>query len=337
LSIVYTLIILCVLILVHEFGHFIVAKLCDVHVKEFSLGMGPQIAKWGKKETQYSLRVFPIGGFVSMVGEDEDSDDPRAFCKKPVWQRLLITFCGPFMNFILAIVLFVVSFMYFGVAAEEPLIGSVAVGTPAYSAGILAGDTITDINGEEIENWTELSAAIRAAGTAEMQVGAVREDGTAYTVSLTPIYDESQGFTIIGITQGMVRADLFGSIKQGFVNAYEFTRTLLVSLWQMITGQMALDVAGPVGMVSIVGAYADTALMSLFLLGGILSINLGVINLLPFPGLDGSRIVFLAIEGVRGKPVPSDKEAMVHFLGLVCLMAFMIFITINDVGRLIGG
>ena len=336
LSIVYTLIILCVLIVGHEFGHFIVAKLCGIHVKEFSLGMGTKLIQWGKKETKYSIRILPIGGYVSMVGEDESSEDPRAFCNKNVWQRLAVVFCGPFMNFILAMLLFVVVFMYFGVAASTPLIGSVSENSPAYSAGIQAGDTILTVDGSEVNDWQELSAAIQARENQTMSITAVRSDGTEYSASLTPVYNEEQGYAVIGITQGVEKANFLDSIKQGCIYTYTFTRTFIVSLWQMITGQMAVDIAGPVGMVSIVGDYAQTSLMSLFLFAGVLSINLGVINLLPFPGLDGSRIVFLLIEAIRKKPVPSDKEAMVHFIGLVCLMALMVLITINDVSRLIG-
>ncbi|MGI5824886.1 MAG: RIP metalloprotease RseP [Bacillota bacterium] len=335
MSIVYTIIILCILIVSHEFGHFIVAKINGIYVEEFSLGMGPKLVQWGKKETKYSIRLLPIGGYVKMEGEDEDSDNPRAFCNKGVLARMSVVFAGPFMNFVFAIIFFMVAFMYFGVPNTDAVIGEVAAGGPAYEAGLQDGDVVLSIDGNEVSTWEDMTSYTQPADGETLALQ-VERNGQVFDAEITPEYSEEYGYALIGITQHVDKANIFQSIKMGFVETYEFTALLIQSLYQMITGQMAVDVAGPVGMVSIVGQYADTAFMTLFMLAGILSINLGIINLLPFPALDGSRLVFLAIEGIRKKPVPADKEAMVHFVGIVFLMLLMVVITVNDIGRLMG-
>ena len=335
MSIVYTLIILCILIVTHEFGHFIVAKLNGIYVEEFSLGMGPQLIQWGKKETKYSIRLLPIGGYVKMEGEDEESDNPRAFCNKGVLARMSVVFAGPFMNFVFAIIFFMVAFMYFGTPNTDSVIGEVEVDGPAYEAGLQDGDVVLTVDGNAVSTWEDMTSYIQPANGEALTLQ-VSRDGEIFETQVTPEYNEEYGYSLIGITQHIDKANLLQSVKMGCVKTYDFTVLLVKSLYQMVTGQMAVDVAGPVGMVTIVDQYAQTAFMYLFMLAGILSINLGVINLLPFPALDGSRLVFLAIEGVRGKPVPTEKEAMVHFVGIVILLALMVVITVNDIGRLVG-
>jgi regulator of sigma E protease len=335
MSIVYTIIILCILIVTHEFGHFIVAKINGIYVEEFSLGMGPKLVQWGKKETKYSIRLFPIGGYVKMEGEDEDSDNPRAFCNKGVLARMAVVFAGPFMNFVFAIIFFMVAFMYFGTPSSDSIIGEVTPDGPAYEAGLQDGDIVMAINGNEVSTWEDMTSYIQPAGGESLSLK-VNRDGEIFETQIVPEYNDEYGYALIGITQHIEKANIFQSIKLGCVETYEFTVLLIQSLYQMVTGQMAVDVAGPVGMVSIVGQYANEAFMYLFMLAGILSINLGIINLLPFPALDGSRLVFLAIEGIRRKPVPSEKEAMVHFVGIVILLGLMVVITVNDIGRLVG-
>lgn len=335
MSIVYTLLILCVLIVTHEFGHFIVAKLNGIYVKEFSLGMGPKLLQWGKNETKYSIRLFPIGGYVSMDGEDEASDDPRAFCNKGVLQRMSVVFAGPFMNFVFAILFFIISFMYFGTPVTDSVIGEVKVGGPAYNAGLQDGDVVLSIDGEKTADWNDMTESIYPAAGKTL-VFEIDRNGEVFKTEVTPQYNEEYGYAVIGINQHIEKANLFESIKLGCVKTYEFTVLLIKTLWQMITGQTAVDVAGPVGMVSIVNQYANMELMYLFMLSGILSINLGVINLIPFPAMDGFRLVSLAIEGVRGKPLPAEKEGMINFVGIIVLLGLMVLITMNDIGRIVG-
>ena len=334
MNIVYTLIILCALVLVHEFGHFAVAKLNDVYVEEFSIGMGPKLFSWGKGETKYSIRLLPMGGYVKMVGEDEDSDNERAFCNKSVPARLAVTFAGPAMNFIFAIIFFMIAFMYFGSPATNGLIGTVEPGSSADLAGVQQGDVLVALDDFQINTWDDISAFMQQAEVGQqVQVSYTREG--ELLVSQTQLVANENGQAILGIRQGIQRADLFSSIKRGVVTTVEFTALMLTSLWQMITGQVEMEVAGPVGMVSMVGEYADVGLMYLFLFAGILSTNLGVMNLLPIPALDGARLVFLIIEGIRHKPIDRNREAMVHFVGFVLLMTLMLVITYCDIERLL--
>ncbi len=334
MNIIYTLIILCVLILVHEFGHFAVAKLNDIYVEEFSLGMGPKLVGWGKGETKYSIRMLPIGGYVKMVGEDEESDNERAFCNKSVLARMAVTVAGPFMNIVFAIVFFMIAFMYFGTPATNGLLGAVEDGLPAAEAGLQPGDVIVSFDDTQVDNWNDIVAYISGVEVGQdVTVGYVR-DGEFYTAGLTVGADE-EGNQVLGITQGASRANLLASIRLGFVVTINFTVLIVQSLAQMITGSVEVEVAGPVGIVSLVGEYANVGLMYLFLFAGVLSINLGVMNLLPIPALDGSRLVFLLIEGIRRKPIDREKEAMVHFVGFMLLIALMVVVTYLDIEKLI--
>jgi RIP metalloprotease RseP len=334
MNIVYTLIILCVLVLVHEFGHFAVAKMNGIYVEEFSIGMGPKVFSWGKGETVYSIRAFPIGGFVKMVGEDEASDNERAFCNKSILSRMAVTFAGPAMNFVFAIIFFMIAFMYFGSPASNGLIGQVYPDYPAAVAGLQAGDVLVTLDDTKINNWNDISAFMQNTQVGQQVAVGYQRDGELNSASVMLIANED-GNPVLGITQGVAKADFFASIKRGFATTVEFTVLMLSALWQMISGQMAVEVAGPVGMVSMVGEYADVGLMYLFLFAGVLSVNLGVMNLLPIPALDGSRLVFLLVEAIRRKPIDRDKEAMVNFVGFVLLMTLMLVVTFCDIERLI--
>lgn len=333
MSILYTLIILCVLVIVHEFGHFAVAKLNGIYVEEFSIGMGPKLCGWGKGETKYSLRLLPIGGFVKMMGEEEDSDNERAFCNKGVLARMAVTFAGPAMNFVIAAVFFMVAFMYFGLPASNGLIGKVEPGLPAAAVGMAPGDVLVALDSTEIKNWNDISAFMQTKEPGEEISVTFSRDGQEITETMV-LAANSEGRAFMGISQGTARAGLIQSLKLGLMTTFSFTVMILESLWQMLTGQVAVEVAGPVGMVTLVGEYADVGLMYLFLFAGILSVNLGIMNLLPIPALDGSRLVFLAIEGIRRKPVDRDKEAMVNFIGFVLLMTLMLVVTYFDIERL---
>ncbi len=335
MNIVYTLIILCVLVFVHEFGHFAVAKLTGVKVDEFAIGMGPQVISRVCGETRYSLRLFPVGGFVAMEGEDEDSDDERAFCNKGVLARMTVTFAGPAMNFVFAAIFFMIAFMYFGQPASNGLIGEVTEGGPADMAGVAVGDVIVALDGEQIESWDDISGFMQNVVPGESVRVSYMHGGEMYAADTTVVMNPETGNAMLGIRQGVERTGIFDSLRRGCAMTVNFTVMLLGSLWQMITGAAEVEVAGPVGMVSMVDEFANVGLIYLFLFAGILSVNLGVMNLLPIPALDGSRLVFLLIEGIRRKPIDRDKEAMVHMVGFALLMSLMVIVTFMDIERLI--
>lgn len=333
MSVLYTIIIICVLVLVHEFGHFIVAKKSGVLVDEFSLGMGPKLLGWQGAETAYSVRLLPIGGYVKMTGEDEDSDNPRAFCNKSVWVRMAVTFAGPLMNLLIAVVFFLVAFMYFGTPATDGLIGTVAENSPAAAAGLQSGDVITALDDSPVGGWTDVTEFMATVAPGEAVRVSYLRDGEQLSAELITM--DTEGRAVLGVTQGIRRADLVSSLQLGFATTVSFTVMILQSLGDMLTGAADVDVAGPVGMVTLVDEYANVGLMYLFLFAGMLSVNLGVMNLLPIPALDGARLVFLLIEAIRKKPIDREKEAMVHLVGFALLMALMVIITYFDIDRLI--
>jgi len=335
LTIIAAIAVFCLLILSHELGHFIVAKACHVYVEDFSLGMGPKLIRWQGKETQYTLRLLPVGGWCKMRGEDEDSDDQRAFCRRPVWQRIAVVAAGPVMNFIFAILLFIIIFMMIGTTSNENLVGSTLPGKPAEAAGLLPGDRILSINGIAIDQWSDISSTVNQQEPGQALNVVIDRNGRQLNMIIQPYYDSDSSSWVIGIHPEQLRQNIFTAIGLGVRQSIYFVRELLVAIVQMISGRVPVEVAGPVGIVTIIGDATRYGIQSLLLLTAYLSLNLGLINLFPLPALDGSRIVFLAVEGLRGKPIDRQKEGMVHFVGLILLLGLMAFITFNDIVRLL--
>lgn len=334
-TVIVTILVFGVLIAAHEFGHLIFAKWSKIYVEEFAIGMGPKLFGFHIGETQYSLRLLPIGGYCKMPGEDEESDHPNGFDKKSVPRRMLVVFGGAFFNFILAIVIFVIAYSIMGVPAEKAIVGQVTEGMPAASAGLEAGDTIVSIDGQEVATWSEAVEIISATPGATMTYTVERANGEIVDIAITSTANE-QGDTVIGIVRGTESLTIFGAIAVGFKETYAMTKLILVALFQMVTGQMAVDLAGPIGVGQMVGQIADYGFINLLAFVAALSVNLGIINLLPLPALDGSRLVFLAIEGIRRRPVSRKVESTIHFVGFVLLMLLMVAVTYSDIIRLQG-
>ncbi|MBO8167755.1 MAG: RIP metalloprotease RseP [Thermoanaerobacteraceae bacterium] len=341
MTLLATILIFGVLIFIHEFGHFIVAKRVGISVEEFSLGMGPKVL--GKKvgETLYSLRAFPVGGFVRMAGMEpgEEAPEGRGFNEKPVLERMSVIFAGPFMNFLLAIVLFVIVYMILGVAVptNENVVGQTIPGRAAEQAGLKSGDRIIAVNGQQVENWNELTDIIHGKAGQRITLTVVR-DGKKLFFEITPEYDPERKVGLIGIypTTELKRFGVLQSVWLGLKQSYEITKGIIGGFAQVITGQEQAQVAGPIGIYSIIGQAVQFGLTSVFNFAGILSLHLGLINLFPIPALDGSRLVFLAFEGLRGKPVDPNKENLIHFIGFALLMLLMVVITYNDLVKLFG-
>ncbi len=332
-----------VLIISHELGHFLTAKLFKVYVHDFSIGLGPKILDFKRKETAYTLRLLPIGGMVRMMGEDEedgDPDDPRSFNKKKIWQRILIIFNGPLFNFVAALIIFVISYMVIGVvveASDTSVLGTIIPSTPADEAGLLPGDEIISINGVEVNDWSGITPAIQTWDEASglMPLMIIR-DGQQKEVLLTPSFD-GERYTI-GITPEYMRERLgfFQSISLGFETTYMMTVEIFKAIGMMFSGEIEPELAGPVGIVDIIGDSARSGMSYLLSLAAMLCVNVGIVNLMPLPALDGSRIVFLIIEGLRGKPINREKEGLIHFIGFALLLALVVVVTFNDIRRLLG-
>lgn len=346
-TLILFVIIFGVVVISHEFGHFLLAKANGIHVVQFAVGMGPDIFSFKKGETKYSLKLLPIGGACMFEGEDgvglkEGEVNPGAFPSAGVWARISTVFAGPFFNFILA---FIVAFIMVNmIVIRDPVSTEVVDGGAAMEAGLQAGDRIVSLNGEKIFLYEEIFLFTHFSDGEAVELGYER-DGVKYTTTIRPRYDESAGRYMLGI----VNAD-FVEIKglDGFKYAwYEMrynVRTTYKSLAMLLRGQVSRkDVAGPVGIaVNVVGeTYENTkeygwenVFVNMLNIVLMLSVNLGILNLLPIPALDGGRLVFLLIEVVRGKPVSPEKEGIVHFIGMVFFMLLMVFVLFNDISNI---
>ncbi|CAH2213985.1 RIP metalloprotease RseP [Tepidibacter aestuarii] len=330
MNIIISLIVFGILVLFHEFGHFIVAKKAGVKVHEFAIGMGPKIYAYKGYETEYSIRLLPIGGYVRMEGEDEESTDPRSFNNKTIFQKISIVFAGPLMNFILAILLFTLMFMNKGVPGT--IIENTIDNLPAQQVGIKQGDKILKINDTSIKNWDDIRKTISASTTDTIKIQVQRDDNVL-NYNITPKYEN--GKKMIGI-EPRYEKNIVSSFKYSVEQTFSILGQMIDFLGKAITGNVSKDeVAGPVGIINVVGQAADAGIINVIFLAAVISINLGLFNLLPIPALDGGRIVFLLIELIRGKKMDPEREGSIHFIGFVALMLLMVFTIYNDVSRII--
>jgi len=336
MTILIALIIFSVLVMVHEAGHFLAAKKAGIKVEEFAIGLGPVIWKTQKGETVYSVRAFPLGGFNRMAGmEGPSNDEPRGFNRQPLHKRMGVIAAGSCMNFLLAIVLFIITFMVLGIPVDRNVIGKVEPGMPAARAGLMAGDKIVQINDITVNSWMEMVEVINRHPEEEISLLVERND-KKWEVTLTTKRDPERGVGIIGIGPTWERQGFWRSITLGFKQSLAITLLIISSLFQMITGQVAPDIVGPVGIVQLVGQAATFGLANVLSFTALLSVNLGLINLLPIPALDGSRLIFLAFEGIRGRPVNAEKENFIHLIGFTMLIGLLVLITYKDILRLLG-
>ncbi|TDA67204.1 MAG: RIP metalloprotease RseP [Clostridia bacterium] len=337
-TIIIALLIFGLLIVVHELGHFLVAKAAGIRVEEFSLGMGPALVKHRRGETLYSLRLLPIGGYNRMAGMEpgDDFNDPKGFNRQSLGWRLGVISAGSLMNFALPVFLYFLVFLTAGVPVNEPVVGRVTPGWPADQAGLRPGDRIVQIQEEKVTTWNRVVEIIHQRPGDPLRVVAER-DGEQLTFTMTPREDPRSSLGMVGIEQSLIRYSPGQSLVMGFKQTGQFLVLLVVGLWQMLTGQVPADLVGPVGIVQLVGQAARFGLASVLSFAAFISLNLGVINLLPIPALDGSRLVFLAVEGIRHRPLDPEKENLVHLIGFMLLILFMIAVTYRDVTNIFGG
>lgn len=332
MTIIYAILIFCLLIFVHEFGHFVVAKACGIKVNEFAVGMGPALFKKQKGETLYAVRAFPIGGFCAMEGEDEDSEDPRAFNNQPAWQRALVLAAGSAMNLLTAFLLMIIIAFWQGQTTTT--IDVVQENSPAYEAGIMQGDEIIAVDETEIKEWNDILLTIGEVKGEEVTVTVLR-NGEELQFAAVPVYDEAAGRSKIGITPVMEHG-FFPSIGAGIKNTWTMTVTMYDILKQLFTGKVGVEeLSGPVGIVYVVNDSAKQGLIYVVYLAALLSLNLAVMNMLPLPALDGGRLIFLLIRKITGKRVTDEMEGKIHFIGIMLLFALMIYVTWNDIIRFI--
>ncbi len=354
ITILTFVIVLGVLIFIHEFGHYIVAKKTGIRVEEFALGFGPRIFSRQKGETLYSIRLIPLGGFCNMTGEfppDDDVDEEemriyrqaeqegRCFHQKSIWKRFLVIFMGPFMNFFLAALIFILIFSVFGLpvdSSKSTIIGELDPSKPAAEAGLKPGDKIISVADKEVKSWEDMAKIIHNSTGEEINIRFNRK-GEIKSISVIPEYNKDIDAGVVGIYPRLIRekVGIFKAIKLGIYQTYRVIYFTIVGFIQMISQRSTEGLGGPVMIASIVGQAARVGLSNLLNWMAIISINLGIINLLPFPALDGGRILFIIFEIIRGKPVPPEKEGFVHFIGFIILITLMIFIIYRDIVRAI--
>lgn len=329
MTIVYAVIMFCILIFVHELGHFIVAKACGVKVNEFALGMGPAIFKKQKGETLYALRAIPIGGYCAMEGEDEDSEDERAFNKKNAWQKAAIVVAGAAMNLLLCLIIMIGISIYSG--TPNTTIGELSPGAPAEAAGLKVGDEIVMIDNTEINEWTDITDVITAAQDSVTVV--VNRGGQQMSIETELM--EQDGRMIIGILPDRDHSVLRG-IGAGFRSTADMTTIMIDSFRMLFSGEVGVkELSGPVGIVYVVNDTAKLGFIYLLYFTALISLNLAIVNMFPLPALDGGRLIFIIIRKITGKAITDEIEGKVHFIGIMLLFALMIYVTWNDIIRFI--
>ena len=334
-TLILLILILGILIFVHEFGHFIVAKKTGVHVEEFALGMGPIIFKFKRKKdpTLYSLRLFPIGGFCAMAGEVVEEKDKKLkkseyMCNKKPYEKILILVAGVTMNFITALVLFFLQSLIWGSTNQLSYVGVVTENSPIEQAGIVVGDKIVSINGVKTNTWDKIQVAIALEDEDHVYDFIVKkEDGSKKKLEVKPIIqtDEDNNTTyLFGFGADTEKNyGIIDSIKYAFIKFYSVISSMGLIIVKLFSGALSLkSLSGPVGMYTVVGSAAKYGIENLIYLTAYLSVNLGFINIPPFPAFDGGRILFIIIEKIKGSPVNPKVENIFHTIGFILLMAF---------------
>lgn len=336
MTIIAAILLFGVIVFIHELGHFLFAKKAGVTIHEFSIGMGPKLYSTTKNNTMYSIRLLPLGGYVSMEGEDGETNDPNAFGRKSILQRASILFAGPFFNIIFTVILLIPVFMFIGSPTNSNVLGGVFEDSPAQKAGIVANDKIVAIDGTKISTWEDITTTLQETDGQKINI-TIEKDGKTKEVVVQPQKSED-GRYLIGISPERDKS-IFKAIPNAFMGTYEMLKQMVLFLGQLVTnsvpGGAANAVAGPVGVIGIVSDAAKMGIPNLMYIGAMISLNLGVLNLLPIPALDGGRLVMLGIEGLRGgKKLDPNKEAMIHTAGFMLLMGLMLFVTYKDILRL---
>lgn len=338
LSIVAALLILCVFVFVHELGHYTMGRLLGFRIQEFAIGMGPVVYKKVKSGIQYSLRAFPIGGLCRFYGEDEAVSSKDSFNAHAPWKRLLVVLAGPAMNILIAVLFAAISLFAYGDIV--PSVSGFAEGaSPAREYGMLVGDVIHSVDGKRVEYYDEVVSLIRGAD-GEHAVITVERGGELVDLPMDGIFDAQLGHNYLGINIEPVRKQfgLFEAIGGSFLFVGSVIHQMLDFLGSIFTtGVQQGDFVGPVGTITFIGQAVRLGFETVLRIGVLISINLGIFNVLPLPALDGGRTVFILIEWIRGKPIPAEREGMVHFVGILLLFGLMILLTFSDVAKIMGG
>ena len=328
--IIYAILAFSILIIFHELGHFTMAKLNNVKVEEFSLGMGPKLFSIKGKETQYMIKAFPIGGYVKMLGDEGASTDPRAFNNKSPLRKLSIVIAGPIMNLILGILLFAIISSYKGYLS--PVIDKLVPGQPAEVVGLIPGDKIMKVNNSKVSTWEDFVTSIYTSNGNALNVTFSRNNEVK-TLKVTPVKDVQLNRFVVGIYPTQItKPSLVQSAKYGFIETYSLTKQTVGFLKTLITGKASMnDFGGPVTIIKVSGAAAKAGIMTLMAFAAYISVQLAIFNIIPFPALDGGFILLYLFEIISGKKVDDNKVGVINYFGFAVLMALMVLVTIKDI------
>lgn len=346
MGIVFAILIFEIIIVIHELGHFIAAKSNGVKVNEFAIGMGPAIFKKKKGETLYALRIFPIGGYCAMEGEDDSSDDSRALCKKPVWRRIIIVVAGVVMNLVLGLVILIISTATGGDITSRT-VSKFEENASSQASGLQAGDKIVRVNGMHIFTAMDMSYQFQNDKDGVYDMTVVRDGKKVDLKDISLAADD--GKTHIDFFVYPQKRTFGSVISESSRMLVTDARLIYISLIDMVRGKYSIrDLSGPVGIVDSIDTVIDnqtdkstgkidwaSLVQTLMSLSAFITINLGIFNLLPLPALDGGRLIFLIIEGIRRKPVKPEHEGLVHAIGFAALIVLMLVITVSDVMKMI--
>ena len=338
ISVLVALVLLSLLVMIHELGLFLAGRAFGFSILEFSIGMGPKLLKKkSKKGTEFSLRAFPIGGMCRFEGEDQEVQNERSFNAQKVWKRIIVVLAGPLTNLVFAIILAFITLSAFG--DFMPAVYEVTADSPAAIAGVAAGDIITKVDEKPVKFYFQTVDMIRAVQADDLTL-TVNRDGQEQQLTLNGIYNESLGYNLIGVSINAARMRFpIGACAGRSVN---YVTATLVETFRFF-GRVAqgnvssTDAAGPVAIVAMISDAVRSSGETVLRLLVLISASLGIMNLLPIPAMDGGRLVFMVIEAVRGKPIPAEKEGMIHFVGLILLFGLIILLTFNDITNLLKG
>ena len=347
LTILATIFVIGLLVLCHEFGHFVLARWFKVRVLKFAIGYGPAIWSTQKGETEYSIRAFPLGGFTKMAGmgdnliegyEETNVPDSERFDKKPLYQRSLIVAGGPAMNLFLSIILVFLVFSYLGVPTSSLKIQEVIEKSPAQNAGILPGDVVTAINGKTIQKMEDLSNQIALNGEREITLTVIREN-EPMEIRLTPRWDENEKRFLIGIIYGVEnrRVNPLVAFYKSISSVINWFVVSFVGLLYMVMGRVPFEVTGIVGIARMSGQAARYGFLNLLYFSSLISVALALFNLLPIPALDGGHLMLFLFEKIRGKPMDPNKIGIFYMIGILFIVLMAIFVTYQDVLRIVTG
>jgi len=341
ITLIFVIFLFILLIIPHELGHFLLAKKFGMRVDRFSFGLGPRLWGFKKGETDYSISLLPFGGYVKIAGmEPQDRGRGNDFQRYPLWKRIFVISAGSIMNYLVSIILFSLIFIigFYTFDLNRTVIGEVSEGSPAERANLLPGDEILKINGHKVKRWEDIAFYIKNTPGESLELE-VQRRRKIFSVQVKPEFDSQLNKKIIGITPGkfFIQYNPIVAISKGAQRAFFLTKFILLSIGGMIIGKVRPEIAGPVGIVHFVGENVKMGVVPFLSLAALLSVNLGLFNLFPIPALDGGRLLFLLLEGIRGKAFNIEKEELVHYIGFIVLISLILLVTYQDVLRWVGG